>query len=339
MKKIIYSFILVALASAMVACGAKDGIRKGNPISGIDSLSYCLGANIGNGIAMQMEGVTFDFETMTEGLKDGALDKASQTQDESVEVLRNYFTNRFPEIKKTEQENLEKQLADSTAVVEPVEYFNDEKERHDVSYAFGNDIGSNLREAKLPLYLKSLVSGFSDAVNKTIELSDEQIQNYLQNYFMVERPKIELEKSEKWLKKMERKSGVEKTESGLLYKVIEQGDMSLAATSDDDVVKVNYEGKTMEGKVFDSSYERNEPIEFPLSGVIKGWTEGMKLIGPGGKIILYIPSELAYGERGAGRDIGPNAALEFTVELLEVNPKAEEAAAETAEETPAEPAK
>jgi FKBP-type peptidyl-prolyl cis-trans isomerase FkpA len=150
---------------------------------------------------------------------------------------------------------------------------------------------------------------------------------------------------------MEKKAGVQKTESGLLYKVINAGDMEKAAKSDDDTVKVHYIGRTTEGKVFDTSLfemrpkeqqemmrerrpdlfdeegniKENEPIEFPLNRVIKGWTEGMKLVGPGGKIILYIPSSLAYGQRGAGRDIGPNAALEFEVELLEVTPAEVEA--------------
>ena len=87
------------------------------------------------------------------------------------------------------------------------------------------------------------------------------------------------------------------------------------------MVLVNYEGKTADGNVFDSSYERNEPISFPLNRVIKGWTEGMKLVGVGGQITLWIPSELGYGERGAGDNIGPNQALEFKVELLEVNPE------------------
>ena len=77
------------------------------------------------------------------------------------------------------------------------------------------------------------------------------------------------------------------------------------------MVVVNYEGKNRKGKVFDSSYERNEPAEFPLNRVIKGWTEGMKLVGKGGKITLWIPAELAYGE-AAGRDIGANEALEFS---------------------------
>ena len=190
---------------------------------------------------------------------------------------------------------------------------------------------------------------------------------------MVVRPAQVAKASEEWLAKMEKKSGVKKTESGLLYKVVKSGDMAAAATDDRDVVVVKYEGKTKDGEVFDSSYQRveeiekqiaevkknkdltdeqkaertaqleeekanMETIEFPLNRVIKGWTEGMKLVGKGGKIILYIPSELAYGPRGAGRAIGPNEALEFTVELIDVKPFAEPApAVEAAEEAaPAE---
>jgi FKBP-type peptidyl-prolyl cis-trans isomerase len=104
-----------------------------------------------------------------------------------------------------------------------------------------------------------------------------------------------------------------------LYR-IERAGSEVKATEDTDKVLVHYEGTTREGKVFDSSYERNEPISFALNRVIKGWTEGMKLVGVGGEITLWIPAELAYGERGAGSDIGPNEALKFKVELLEVNP-------------------
>jgi FKBP-type peptidyl-prolyl cis-trans isomerase len=83
-------------------------------------------------------------------------------------------------------------------------------------------------------------------------------------------------------------------------------------------VKVNYRGTLLDGTEFDSSYKRNEPIEFPLNGVIPGWTEGLQLIKPGGKIRLFIPSNLAYGPRGAGGVIGPDETLIFDVELLEV---------------------
>ena len=115
------------------------------------------------------------------------------------------------------------------------------------------------------------------------------------------------------------------------------GDADTIAVDDRDVVVVNYEGKNRKGKVFDSSYERNEPAEFPLNRVIKGWTEGMKLVGKGGKITLWIPAELAYGERGAGRDIGANEALEFSVEVVDVKPYVEPAPADSTKV--AEPAK
>jgi FKBP-type peptidyl-prolyl cis-trans isomerase len=129
--------------------------------------------------------------------------------------------------------------------------------------------------------------------------------------------KANAEESTKWLAEVEKMEGVQKTESGLLYRIDREGD-GKQAVNDEDTVKVNYEGKTRTGKVFDSSYERGEAIEFPLNRVIKGWTEGMKLVKVGGQITLWIPAELAYGERGAGADIGPNEALEFKVELLDV---------------------
>ena len=125
-----------------------------------------------------------------------------------------------------------------------------------------------------------------------------------------------LEASKAWLAEVEKMEGVVKTESGLLYRIDREG-TGIQATADTNIVEVNYEGKTRTGKIFDSSYERGESISFPLNGVIKGWTEGMKYVKEGGQITLWIPSELAYGQRGAGRDIAPNEALEFEVELID----------------------
>lgn len=107
-----------------------------------------------------------------------------------------------------------------------------------------------------------------------------------------------------------------KTGSGLKYRVLRKGSAQKPKATDS--VKVNYHGWLDNGKVFDSSYERNEPISFPLNRVIKGWTEGMQLVGEDGMIELEIPSELAYGSRGAGADVPPNARLHFLVELLKV---------------------
>mgnify|MGYP003289952401 CR=1 FL=1 len=163
-----------------------------------------------------------------------------------------------------------------------------------------------------------------------VPLTQEQMRTVLNNYTArkqeearLEREKLMQENTEAsaaWLAEVEQMDGVQKSESGLLYRIDREGD-GAQATLDTDVVLVNYEGKTADGNVFDSSYERNEPISFPLNRVIKGWTEGMKLVGVGGQITLWIPAELGYGERGAGDNIGPNQALEFKVELLEVNPE------------------
>ena len=127
---------------------------------------------------------------------------------------------------------------------------------------------------------------------------------------------IALAKGQKYLEENGKKEGVVTTASGLQYQVLTEGaGKSPKAT---DTVLVHYEGTLIDGKVFDSSYRRKEPIEFPLNRVIAGWTEGVQLMKEGAKFRFFIPSKLAYGSRGAGRDIGPNEALIFDVELLEV---------------------
>lgn len=113
------------------------------------------------------------------------------------------------------------------------------------------------------------------------------------------------------------KSGVVTLPDGLQYKVIKQG--TGATPSDTDTVTVNYAGKLIDGTEFDSSYKRGVPASFPVNGVIRGWTEALKLMKVGSTWELYIPSELAYGERGAGGVIGPNQTLIFKVELLGIN--------------------
>ncbi len=125
-----------------------------------------------------------------------------------------------------------------------------------------------------------------------------------------------MEAGKKFLEENAKKDGITTTATGLQYEVLREGTgPKPGATS---TVEVHYEGRLLSGKVFDSSYQRKETISFPLNGVIPGWTEGLQLMATGAKYRLYIPSELAYGSRGAGADIPPNAALIFDVELISI---------------------
>ena len=124
------------------------------------------------------------------------------------------------------------------------------------------------------------------------------------------------EDGEKFLAENKLRDGVKTTESGLQYEVIKLGKGKKPTA--ESTVKVHYEGTLIDGTVFDSSYKRGEPIEFPLSGVIQGWTEGLQLMPVGSTYKLYIPYQLGYGDRGAGQSIPPYSALIFTVELLDI---------------------
>lgn len=196
-----------------------------------------------------------------------------------------------------------------------------------VSYALGLFYGKQVASSPFgELNLSQLRKGFYDGLNaeeKTM-VSEENVMRVIQSHLMlmnsytVEKNKIE---GEEFLAANKEKEGVVETESGLQYKILAEGSGISPTTAD--TVEVNYEGRLLDGTVFDSSYERGESIKFPLNGVIKGWTEGMTYAKEGGKIQLYIPSELAYGTRGTG-PIPGNSTLVFDVELIKVYKAAEE---------------
>ena len=120
-----------------------------------------------------------------------------------------------------------------------------------------------------------------------------------------------------FLAENKKKDGVKTTKSGLQYKVVKSGEGKTPKASDK--VVAHYEGRLISGKVFDSSIKRGSPATFPVNGVIKGWQEALQLMKEGDKWQVFIPSELAYGEKGVGRNIGPNEALIFDIELIKVN--------------------
>jgi FKBP-type peptidyl-prolyl cis-trans isomerase len=199
-----------------------------------------------------------------------------------------------------------------------------------VSYMIGYSTGMQIVQSNFgPLSANSIIKGIIDA-NKGVEVDYATFQNVI-NGFMEKRMEAvaseNAAKSDKMLTANAKKNGVVTTESGLQYQIIREGDG--VKPTERDTVEVNYEGKNLDGKVFDSSYERGTTTTFPLNGVIKGWTEGLQYVGEGGEIMLWIPAELAYGDRNVGADIGPNEALTFKVELVSVKPFVEQPEAET----------
>lgn len=199
-----------------------------------------------------------------------------------------------------------------------------------LSYAIGQSVGMSIymEELQDSINFDVLIRGIHDAMDSSsFAMTPEEANGVLQAYsaekqrqaqekFFEENAPVRME-GEKYLAEIAKEEGVQKTPSGLMYKILEPGGQK---PGPNDIVKVHYVGKLVDGTVFDSSIERGEPIEFPLNGVIRGWGEGMQLVGKGGKIMLYVPYELAYGERGAGQSIPPFSTLTFEVELLDVKP-------------------
>ena len=194
-----------------------------------------------------------------------------------------------------------------------------------VSYMIGYSTGMQIVQSNFgPLSTNNIIKGIIDA-NKGVEVDYATFQNVVNGFMEKRMEAVSSEnaaKSEKMLTANAKKNGVVTTESGLQYQIIREGEG--VKPGERDTVEVNYEGKNLAGKVFDSSYERGTTTSFPLNGVIKGWTEGLQYIGEGGEIMLWIPAELAYGDRNVGADIGPNEALTFKVELISVKPFVEQ---------------
>ena len=333
MKKLIYC-VAIMCATIMMACGGKTSTiaSKGNA-SNYDSLSYAIGANIGLGISDEMPEMKFDWETLMNSAEEALLKEAPDeaAHQEAIGVLQEFFSEHRPH--RMADYIGEQMLKDSTKQPDFTQFdiFNSEEERTNVSKAYGCDLGTNMRTSRLPLQTYWFKKAMNDAIAGEATMTMEESQAYIQNYFMTVLPARNAESSKEWLAEVEKQSGVQKTESGLLYRIDLKGDDTLKPMATD-VVNVDYEGTLRDGTVFDSSYKRGEPIEFSLSGVIPGWTEGLQLVGKGGQITLWIPAELAYGARGAG-SIGPNEALMFKVELHDIKSgsqpeEASEAAAE-----------
>jgi len=199
-----------------------------------------------------------------------------------------------------------------------------------VSYSMGLDIGRMLKMQGVDVDLELVTRGLKDAYtgNQAL-LTDEEMQEVLTNFkkeFLAKQQELAKQQGEKnkregeiFLETNKKKEGIQTLPSGLQYKVVKTGSGKKPTTTD--TVTVHYRGTLIDGKEFDSSYRRGKPATIPVNAVIPGWTEALTLMEEGARWELFIPPNLAYGERSAGRDIGPNATLIFEVELISIEEK------------------
>src|SRR6266536_2476685 len=198
----------------------------------------------------------------------------------------------------------------------------DQKDK--VSYSIGLNIGSILALQNVEINADALSAGIKDAIAGKPQLTQDQVKEVMTTFEkdMQSKQKAAGEKNAaegtKFLEENKKKEGVKMTSSGMQYKVVKEG--TGAQPKATDTVTVNYRGTLINGKEFDSSYKRGQPATFPLNGVIKGWTEGLQLMKTGSKYQVFVPPNLAYGDRNVGPDIAPNSTLIFEVELLGVKP-------------------
>ena len=196
-----------------------------------------------------------------------------------------------------------------------------------ISYTIGVNIGQDFKSQEMDVDPDVLLMGLKDVLaGKELQLTDEEMVQEVQNFQQEMQAKMAAEmeeqatrnkaEGESFLAENAKQEGVVVTESGLQYKILEPGEGDAPGPAD--LATVHYRGTLIDGTQFDSSYDRGQPATFPVGGVIPGWTEALQLMKPGAKWQLFIPAELAYGDRGAGQDIGPNATLLFDVELISV---------------------
>lgn len=201
-----------------------------------------------------------------------------------------------------------------------------ESESGKLGYSMGANIGMNIA-SQMPLEemdVDALIQGISDAMAGELQMSEADMMVAIQAFATAQQARMQeqvqaaAQAGRDFLVDNGARPEVTTTASGLQYEMLEEGAAGGAMPSASDTVTVHYHGTLIDGTVFDSSVQRDEPASFPLNGVISGWTEGLQLMKVGDKFRFFIPPELAYGANGAGQLIGPNATLIFDVELLDV---------------------
>jgi FKBP-type peptidyl-prolyl cis-trans isomerase len=292
--------ITAALAGCLLLLGACTMAPKSDQ----DKASYAIGTQVGGNLDRVKDRVAL--KSVTEGLQDKVLGKPSRVSDEDM-------AKAMQEV----QASMQAQGAPAA----------DDASKDKAGYAIGGQIGGSLARFKDDLNLKQVIAGIKDKFEgKTLKLTDAEIAAAMQAF--QQKAQAEQMASQKGASDKNLKEGaaflesnkknpkVKVTASGLQYEELRAGTgKKPKATS---TVSVNYRGTLIDGTEFDSSYKRGQPVEFPVNGVIPGWTEALKMMQVGAKWRIVLPGNIAYGERGAGQQIGPNAVLVFEVELLKI---------------------
>lgn len=333
MKK---TFVVLAVVVSMVAtmaCGSAGKFK-----SEMDSLSYTIGANMGLNINFSVKDLNLDNNVVVDNLKEFLANgdvKSEEFMKDMQQLQMFMYTKYMPYMQVSAMHS----KSDRTDTLPQLpELYDEQYKREDIARLVGCDMAAGIKGAGIELNMPFFNEGMKDGLKvESEEKLDEGLRLTMEEMEQVSNSfgekmeakaraeyeaqlKETTEASKKWLAEVEQMEGVKKTESGLLYRIDREG-KGKKPSKDTDVVVVNYEGKVRSGEVFDSSYQRGEPIEFALNGVIKGWTEGLQLVKVGGQITLWIPAELAYGDQQRSELIVPGSALEFKVELLDLNPK------------------
>lgn len=313
--------LLIAFAGAATSF-AQDGTEIVNLNNYTDSVSYLMGMEIAHNL--QKEGVRLNVAILSAGVED-VINRveARLTPTQRMNVLVG-LQDRAQELEQkgegeaASEKNAEKLYGKvSSNPPTKIKTVNDS-----VSYCVGFNIGDEIRQQHLGLNTYILIHALkATALNKPSQLTENDIlmlRMRLQNEATAEQMEMNevKQQGETFLAENAARPGVVTLPSGLQYEVLQEGTGEKPTVNDE--VTVHYRGTLIDGTVFDSSIERGEPVTFPLNKVIKGWIEGLQLMSVGSKWKLYIPSDLAYGPRGAGARIPPNSALVFEVELLSI---------------------
>lgn len=325
----------------------------------LDIRSYAMGVNLGLGANLNFQGLDLNIDDIKRHLVTFYL-TGDVESEERIQNSQNFQMYMYNVLMPYFQAKYQREAFEKGGVTEGKpelpEVFNEQFTKENVTRMIGYEYGASLIDID-NFNFGWLFKGFNDGLkvetaeelnteegfNAYFAITQQEIQAEIQKISVEIQQKsreryekkiaTNLEESKAWLAEIEQEEGVQKSESGILYRIDREGDGAYP-TSETDTVEVHYKGSLRNGDVFDSSYERNETIEFPLNRVIKGWTEGLQYINEGGKITLWIPSDLAYGMNPPmGSNIGPNMALKFEVELFKVTPAETE---EAVTEVPAE---